>query len=202
MKNLQVEPTHYNHTYDSEARFISYWHQIKEVLDLNPNTFLEVGVGNGLVSSYLKKEGIKVITIDLDKRLNPDIAGNIVKLPFKQKSFDVIGCFEVLEHIPFSDVQVALKELKRVTKKYVVISLPDRERYLKFYLPLFGEFKFSFPRLKKGKHEYDGQHYWEINKKGYGLKKIKNIIESKGFEIIKTYRPWKMMAHRFFILEI
>ena len=35
----QVEPNHYfSKSYDSKERFISYWHQINEIIKLNPKS--------------------------------------------------------------------------------------------------------------------------------------------------------------------
>jgi len=47
----QFEPNHYfNEKYDSKSRFISYWHQIYEIVRLRPKNVLEIGIGNGFVS--------------------------------------------------------------------------------------------------------------------------------------------------------
>jgi len=65
----QVEPDHYyNIIYDTKERFCSYWHQIQEVLLLKPSEVLEIGIGNGFVSRYLKERGINVTTLDIDKK--------------------------------------------------------------------------------------------------------------------------------------
>ena len=54
---------------------------------------LEIGIGNGFVSKYLKERKIKVTTVDIDERLNPDIAGSVLELPFAKGSFDVVACY-------------------------------------------------------------------------------------------------------------
>lgn len=61
------------------------------------------------------KKGI--IKIDLNKH----------KLPFKDKTFDYVFCLEVLEHIhsPFK----VLSELKRVSKRYIILSVPNPYHY-------------------------------------------------------------------------
>jgi len=81
--NLRVEGLHYfRKEYDKKSRFISYWHQINEIIKLNPKRVLEIGVGNGFISKYLKERGVNVITLDIDKRLNPDVTGSILDIPF------------------------------------------------------------------------------------------------------------------------
>jgi len=81
--SAQPPTSYYNSTsYDSKRRFISYWHQITETLELRPKTVLEVGKGNGFIEDYLKKLGITVTTIDIDPDLKPDTVSGITATPF------------------------------------------------------------------------------------------------------------------------
>ena len=57
------------------------------------------------------------------------------------------------------------------------------------------------PRLKPPKHEFNGEHYWEIGKVGYPLSKITKDIERAGFNIERTYRVFENPYQRFFILR-
>ena len=203
---LQVEPErYYNIRYDKKSRFCSYWHQIQEILLLRPKEVLEIGIGNGFVSEYLKKRGIKLITLDIDRRLNPDIVGSVLELPFADESFSVLACYELLEHIPYEDFNKALSEILRVCKSYAILSLPDVNRVCRFYLeiPKIMHIKKLIPFLRLRKHIYnfDGQHYWEIGKSGYPLRKIVNDIKLAGFKIEKTYRVFERPYHRFFLLK-
>ena len=52
------------------------------------------------------------------------VAGSVVDLPFPDRSFDVVGCFEVLEHLPGDLPRRALSELARVARQAVVLSVP------------------------------------------------------------------------------
>ena len=52
------------------------------------------------------------------------VVGSIVDLPFPDRSFDVVGCFEVLEHLPGDLPRRALSELARVARRAVVLSVP------------------------------------------------------------------------------
>jgi len=202
----QVEPNHYfNKSYDTKERFISYWHQINEIINLNPKTVLEIGIGNGFVSKYLKERKVNVITLDIDKRLNPDVVGSVLNMPFSDKSFDVVACYEVLEHLPFKNFPKALSEIFRVSKYYAILSLPDASRVYRIYIhiPKIGIFKklIPLPKLKPSVHKFDGKHYWEIGKAGYPLSKIINEIQKAGFKVEKTYRIFENPYHRFFILR-
>jgi len=205
MKN-PVEKIHYfSSIYNTKERFISYWHQIHELCELNPGSILEIGMGNGLVANYLKQRGFNVTTMDIDQLLNPDCMGSVLEIPFLKESFEPVSCFEVLEHLPYENFPTALHEIHLVTKKHVVLSLPDCTRAYRFdvQIPKLGEVKFliPLPSLKAPVHTFNGEHYWEIGKAGYPLSRILNDIQRAGFVIAKTYRVFEHPYHRFFILK-
>lgn len=202
---IQVESGHYyNSKYVTKQRWISYWYQINEILIKSPNNVLEIGVGNGTVSDYLKKLNINITTCDFDKSLKPDVVADVKNLPFKDSSFDLVLCAEVLEHLPLKDLASALKEIRRVTKKTTILSLPHftlTDIYFGFkiipYLPKKElTFKIDFPV----KHKFVGEHYWEIGKKGTSLNFIKNKITTSGFSIDNCYFPKENPRHQFFVL--
>jgi SAM-dependent methyltransferase len=202
----QVKPNHYfEPSYDSKERFVSYWHQINELTQLKPNSILEIGIGNGLVSNYLKQRGYNVTSIDIDFHLDPEAVASVTHIPFANESFDVVACFEVLEHLPYEQFYPSLREIHRVSKKYAVLSLPDANLVypLHILVPKIGEIRklIRLPRLKTPRHVFDGQHYWEIGKAGYNLKRIMKDIERAGFRLIKTYRIFEGPYYRFFVFK-
>ncbi|PNS00551.1 type 11 methyltransferase [Petrotoga miotherma DSM 10691] len=201
---LQVEPNHYfNEFYDSKERWISYWHQINEIIKLNPKRVLEIGIGNSFVSKYLKERKLNIVTLDIDSRLNPDVVGSVLNIPLKDNSFDVVACYEILEHLPYENFNRALSEIFRVSNSYAIISLPDVSRVYRLYvhIPKVSVFKrlIPLPRIKSPIHKFDGEHYWEIGKAGYPLNRIIKDIQKAGFKIEKTYRIFENPYHRFFI---
>ncbi len=203
----QVDPSqYYTSEYNSKGRFCSYWHQIQEIILVNPKNMLEIGVGNNFISSYFKERKLYVTTLDIDKRLNPDIVGSVLEMPFSKKSFDAVACYEVLEHLPFEDFIKALSEISRVSQRYVFISLPEVNRVCHFniQIPKIGEIKklIPLPTFKKEINKFDGEHYWEIGKAGFPLSKIVSNIEKVGFKIEKTYRVFEMPYHRIFVLKV
>lgn len=163
----QVESSHYRFpTYVRRPRWTSIWHQAMKVLAFAPETVMEAGGGKGYLAYILRGEGMRVERVDLDASLEPDTLADVRELPFPDDSFDVACAFEVLEHIPFADVSVALSELMRVSRRGVVISVPDDRRAYPFLvsLPGIGRYRFLIPRpVPRKSHSFDGEHYWELN---------------------------------------
>jgi ubiquinone/menaquinone biosynthesis C-methylase UbiE len=203
----QVEKQHYFDNYDNKKRWISYYNQIKEVLRVEPDSVLEIGKGNGTVSTYLSEiRGIEITTLDIDPELNPDVIGSVEDIPFSEDSFDTLLCAEVLEHLPFQVFEECLEEMRRVAQSSVVLTLPHAGFNISFSAKLipFVERKginVKIPITRLMEHEFDGEHYWEVGKKGYSLDKIRKII-SIFFEIERTYCDYRDPYHRLFSLRV
>lgn len=200
----QVDKSHYNiDNYCDASRFVSYYHQLKSVLDLKPESILEIGVGDMVFGNYIKfNTTIKYESLDIAEDLNPDILGSVEKIPCEDDSYDTIICAEVLEHLPFEKFSKSIGEINRVTKKYAIISLPHFGPPLKFSIkvPFIKEIKFAKKIHYPIEHKFKGEHYSEIGKRGYPLKRIKSEIQKK-FKILKDFVPFENQYHHFFILE-
>jgi 2-polyprenyl-3-methyl-5-hydroxy-6-metoxy-1,4-benzoquinol methylase len=106
----------------------------------NVNSVLDVGCGEGFTMNRMKaagigktREGIEYseTSIAIAKELYPDLnikQGDIYKLPYKDNSFDLVVCTEVLEHL--ENPKKALLELVRVSKKYVLLSVPNEPLFM------------------------------------------------------------------------
>ena len=190
-------------TYDHEHRWMSFYYLINETRKLEPGSILEVGIGNSFVSNYLKDRGLKVTTLDIEPELKPDIVGDVTALPCQDNEYDLVICSEVLEHIPFEKFPIALKEINRTTKKYVIISLPHWgwTFYSILKVPLLRKVSWMIKISGLKKHIFDGDHYWEIGKRGFKLSKVRNLMEKSGFRIIRDYIRPESPFHHFFILE-
>ncbi len=202
----QVTKEHYNFKkYCEEERFVSYWHQLKEVLSLDTSSVLEIGVGDRVFGNYIKNNTSIIYTsADIAADLSPDVVGSVTNLPLSDCSFDTVCAFEVLEHLSFGQFIIALKEMSRVAKKNVIISLPHWGRHfsikirLPFFKKIYWQHKFNLWPIK---HVFGGEHYWEIGKKGYSLGLIKRSINQAGLVILRDYISFDSPYHHFFVLN-
>lgn len=196
--------------YMTPKRWSSYSIIIKEVLKIKPRSILEIGPGNGVVASALRQMGFFVKTLDFDDQLGPDYVADISDDDLIRKlggnKFDLVIAAEVLEHIHYEDFLKAIGNLARVSKK-AIVSLPhttDNSFFVSFIvkLPLVGQFSFAKKFIyRKKKHQFNDQHYWEIGKAGYPLRRIKQDIEKIGWKIEQGFLNQENHYHYFFILR-
>ncbi len=97
-------------------------------------TTLDAGCGMGHVVRNLLDAGVAArgleVSKDAIKNYMPDlekkglvVLSSIDKMPFRDNEFDMVFCSDVMEHIPSFDVKASIKELIRVTGKYLVLTI-------------------------------------------------------------------------------
>lgn len=157
-----------------------------EIKKQKPANLLDIGCGEGQADKFFlqKNPGLKVTGIDTDiqalqqAKINcPGMVtkqASVYKLPFKSKSFDLVICLEVLEHL--KDPQKAIEEIKRVANK-AVISVPH-EPFFSITSFLSGKYLKNF-----GKHPEHLQ-FWS---KG----KFENLLRPYFFNLKISFSfPW------------
>jgi len=206
MNPVQVDKAHYSfRKYFHKKRWMSIWHQLDEVLSLAPRSVLEVGPGPGVFKALAGQFGVPVETADIDPELKSDHVASVMDLPFEDESYDCVCGFQILEHLPYEQAGRAFDEMVRVAKNNVIVSLPDaKDVWLyAFHIPRKGTryWLLPKPRLRTPVHKFDGEHYWEINKRGYPLQKIIDDFSKSPVKLQKTYRVPEHPYNRFFIFE-
>jgi hypothetical protein len=207
MNIKQVKKDHYKfNTYITRERWLSIWYQINELMSLMPENVLEVGPGPGLFKDSCARFGVNIYTLDIDPELCPDIIGSAISIPIKNKAYDVVCAFQMIEHLPYEMSLKAFSEMSRVARSYILISLPDSKitwRYC-FHIPFFGVRQFSFarPSLGSNVHKFDGEHYWELNKKGYLLPDVVYDMCRYGeVTLVKSFQVPEYSYHRFLLFK-
>lgn len=144
MTNNQLPTNFVKHTSNNPIQKILidnfYSALISLVKPLSPKTILDAGCGEGFSMNKLsingigeKIEGIEFSkeAISFGKKLFPNLIfreGSVYNLPYEDDSFDLIICTEVLEHL--EEPAKALKEMLRVSKKYLIISVPNEPFFM------------------------------------------------------------------------
>lgn len=206
MNNQENKNLYLAKSYNHKPRWYSYYHQFQNIFNQNPESVLEIGTGGGITANILRQNDVAVTTIDIDPNTNPDIIGSVLALPFKDNSFDMAVAFEILEHLPFASFSPALKEMGRVSKNNVIISLPDHGKSLlrlTFKLPFIKEknWQLRLPAIDNKKYWAPCGHFWEMGNIDYPYRKVAKEIEKSGFEIMGSYIPNESAWTRYFILR-
>jgi SAM-dependent methyltransferase len=82
-------------------------------------TALDVATGGGHVARRLRDAGFQVVTVDPSPGMQADVLSTAEHLPFADGSFDVVATRIAPHH--FSDVQVAVAEMARVSRSLVLV---------------------------------------------------------------------------------
>ncbi len=105
---------------------------------LPPTTgkILEIGFNDLRMTRLLAERYQEVYGIDLRKLENQRknkknihlTYASIDHLPFGDETFDLVVCAQVLEHLPNEVLDRGVKELARVSKKWIFVSVPYQQR--------------------------------------------------------------------------
>ena len=108
---------------------------VEMVRETGARRILDVGCGEGFTLRELQDDRLEATMVGMDfsapalawnqaQRMaqSPLSVADIHHLPLEDNSFDLVLCLEVLEHLP--DSAQGLRELLRVTRDYVLVSVP------------------------------------------------------------------------------
>ena len=182
--DAQAAPKHIPYAIDpSKNRFHYYENLWKRVglgllqkhYDVRGKTLLDYGCGRGEALSLFAEAGMTVTGTDTDPECVriASSSGKAMKLnpadpvgQFGPKSFDVISCFHVLEHVP-SPVET-LNQLRGIARDYLVLAVPNL-RYLNWIF--HRKFELSF--VNEGHLQgWDHLHFRSLAERHCGLELI------------------------------
>ncbi|MEM8839149.1 MAG: class I SAM-dependent methyltransferase [Pseudomonadota bacterium] len=123
--------------------------------DVIGDSVCDVGCGTGILLKKIRqaKPNVQKLTgVDFaidDAEALPGIeyvAAKIEDLPFEDGAFDTVICTHVIEHI--LDYRAAIKELRRIAKKRLIIVVPLEREYAYTFNPHFNFFPYTHSFLR------------------------------------------------------
>ena len=100
--------------------------KVMEVLDKDSKTMLDIGCQE-LYFYNRMKQNYDVTLADYEPKMDVIQKEDVHNLSFADNSFEIVICQQVLEHVP--DPVKAMKELRRVARKQLVITVPNEPQF-------------------------------------------------------------------------
>jgi len=111
--------------------------RLEIILKYAGQKILDAGCADGAYVRFLIKQGYDAFGLDLLPSKDWEgefrerfISSDLNQIPYKDGTFDTVTAFEVLEHV--ENIDKVLRELVRVTRENIILSVPDSELYPKF----------------------------------------------------------------------
>lgn len=179
---------------------------IKRVLEgAEYGSLLDIGCSARMLERVLRPK--RYFGIDMAKSTfgaRPDMVldlKNARRIPLPSRSFDVVVASQVLEHIP--EVGRICAEMRRISKRYIVVGLPNELVYDSRFRFVFGKTAYKTYHLIDEPHEI---HYWfftkdaadffverEFLRRGWRLKRFFGDFHSSGARLL-PYRAKDALA--------
>jgi len=91
---------------------------INYLIKKKPKSVIDIGCGHNEFCKILRKNQINAIGIDFACP-NADIICDAKNLPFKNKEFELLTAFDMLEHLLTDEVDIVLTEFERISKYFI-----------------------------------------------------------------------------------
>jgi len=170
------------HGYGGFSYHPRFWENViptfQKQYNLSSNsTILDVGCAKGFMLYDFSRliPGIKITGIDIseyaiqnaEERVKPFLKiSNAKKLPYEDKSFDLVISINTIHNLERNDLIIALKEIQRVSKKHAFITVDayksEEEKNLMYDWNLTAKTILHVDDWKKLFKEcsYTGDYYW------------------------------------------
>lgn len=197
---------YFSESYFSMPQLCSFAHQINSINAMKPKSAIEIGLGNGFVSTFLDRMNVPVTTADINPALSPDICAPLDELKtLVSKKYDLVICCEVLEHMPLEKLDENIDHLRSLGER-LFMTLPNSYRTWGVsglsFLPKLGVKMFDFNLDIPWKRPIaGGPHFWEVGySKDCSRKSIVGKLE-KRYSTVKSGRFSLNPYHVWFVCE-
>lgn len=177
---------------------------VKSLLPKDTITILDLGCGMGIVGEALNNNGdFHLVGVDIyepylkvcKKRgfYKKLIKRDLRKIDFKEKSFDVVTLFQVIEHLNKNESKKLIKKAMHIAKKAVIVSVPNGHCHQEAYdgnLYHQHQSTWRVSDLKSMNFQVFGQGLKLIyGSEGYGSKRERGYLQKIGAPISFLLSP-------------
>lgn len=153
--------------YFSMPQLCSFAHQLNLIHAMRPTSAIEIGMGNGFVSTYLRRSGLPIVTADINPSLQPDICAPLADVcKHLAQQADLVICCEVLEHMPLAELETNLDYLRDLGAR-LFMTLPNSFRAWGIsglaFLPKLNGTIFDLVFNIPWKRPLTEAHFWEVD---------------------------------------
>jgi SAM-dependent methyltransferase len=181
------------HAGDAErARLAAEW------LPADAHSILDVGCGNGVFAN-LREIGRSKVGLDRSKAAlghitTPRIQADAARLPLISNKFDACVSMEMLEHLPEPSYHLALNELTRVARKYLLITVPYKEK-LKHNTVICPNCKLSFHPYHHLR-EYQEKDLLALFGSRYRMERLEAVVQTSRPALPGLWNLIRVYQHR------
>ena len=184
--------------------FQRYWHTkrfkaIKKMIGNYKGKSLDIGCHSGRITKLIADTtGTETYGLDISpeaikyaREKYPNLHFRLADvqngIPYASSTFDLITCFDVLEHI--LDIKKLIQEIRRVLKREgaLIIGVPVENILWRVVWFFWTKFK--------------GRIWQEAHINKFGQKELKNLFENKGFTKIKERKihlgMWRIVKYQY-----
>jgi methionine biosynthesis protein MetW len=166
-----------NKRWSEKSQGIVFRHRVAMRM-MGGGSVLDIGCGDGLLLSMLKNnvsEGIDISEEGVKKCLEKGMKATLCdfskdKLPFEDNAFDYVVMLDVLEHVYAP--QELLEEARRVSKRYIVISVPN-------FSSLPARIQMLLGKVPENNTPQKGHIYW------FNLRVLCGMLEENDLKIVE-----------------
>lgn len=105
---------------------------VKKWIPQDVHNIIDIGCGNGIICNALARDydvtGIDISETALKAVVCNKIQCSATEIPVPDQSFDLVFSSEMLEHLSSEDLQIAVSEMKRISRRHILISVPNQEQ--------------------------------------------------------------------------
>ena len=135
MKQKMSHPMGYEHiswtNYDQNGQIALKADKILSFIPVDVKTIIDIGCGNGLITNRLSEKhhvvGVDKCQPALEFVKTKRIMASSEQIGVSSCSFDMVFSSELLEHLEDDMLHETVREIKRISKKYILITVPNDE---------------------------------------------------------------------------